>query len=255
MLYRTFALVIAATLSATSVATAQAPDARATLTAAANALGMVRGLERSLTIVNMFEYTAKGTMAGTMADAAGAQIEVSRITAAYDYVIPAARVDVERASAAGPQRTIEVASGALAWDEETPGIYLRPAATSAAERLKLIWLLPHGVILAAAKAPDKITVAEKEGARELTVSLPTGTEAKASLDAANLMTHVEIRIGAQVFTGDYADYKDFQGYGVMFPTRIVQKVDGRTIADLTVSEALANPYMIFPPPKELKQSP
>jgi hypothetical protein len=41
----------------------------------------------------------------------------------------------------------------------------------------------------------------------------------------------------------------------MFPTRIVQKVDGRTIADLTVTEALANPYMIFPPPKELKQSP
>ena len=75
------------------------------------------------------------------------------------------------------------------------------------------------------------------------------------LDAAGLMIRVEIKIGAQLFTGDYSDYKDFQGYGVMFPTRIVQKVDGRTIVDLTVSEALANPYMIFPPPKELKQSP
>jgi len=259
MSYRTFAAVIAATLAATSIAAAQAPDARATLTAAAKALGMVRGLERSLTIVNMFEYTAKGTMAGTMTDAAGApgQVtgQVSRVTAAYDYVIPAARVDVERASAGGPQRTIEVASGALAWDESTPGIYLRPAATSAAERLKLIWLLPHGVVLAAAKAPDKISVAEKDGLRELTVPLQTGAEAKGVLDAAGLMTHVEIKIGAQLFTGDYADYKDFQGYGVMFPTRIVQKVDGRTIADLTVSEALANPYMIFPPPKELKQLP
>src|SRR5262245_58769769 len=255
MLYRTFAVVTAATFAATSIAAAQAPDARATLTAAANALGMVRGLERSLTIVNMFEYTAKGTMAGTMADAAGATSEVNRITAAYDYVIPAARVDIERASSGGPQRTIEVASGALAWDEATPGIYLRPAGTSAPERLKLIWHLPHGVILAAAKAPDKVSVAEKDGARELTVPLPTGTEAKARIDAANLMTRVEMRIGAQAFTGEYADYKDFQGYGVMFPTRIVQKVDGRTIADLTVSEALANPYMIFPPPKELKQSP
>jgi len=251
MSYRTFAVVIAATFAATSIAAAQAPDARATLTAAATALGMVRGLERSLTIVNMFEYTAKGTMA----DAAGAPSEVNRITAAYDYVIPAARVDIERTSSHGPQRAIEVASGALAWDEETPGIYLRPAATSAAERLKLIWLLPQGVILAAGKAPDKVSVAEKDGARELTVPLPIGTEAKALVDAANLMTRVEMRIGAQVFTGDYADYKDFQGYGVMFPTRIVQKVDGRTIADLTVSEALANPYMIFPPPKELKQSP
>jgi hypothetical protein len=255
MSYRTFAAVIAATFAATSVAAAQALDARATLTAAAKALGMVRGLERSLTIVNMFEYTAKGTMAGTVADAAGGQSQVNRITAAYDYVIPAARVDIEKASADGTQRTIEVASGALAWDESTPGIYLRPAGTSAADRLKLIWLLPHGVVLAAAKAPDKISVAEKDGVRELTVPLQTGAEAKGVLDAAGLMTHVEIKIGAQLFTGDYADYKDFQGYGVMFPTRIVQKVDGRTIADLTVSEALANPYMIFPPPKELKQSP
>src|SRR5262245_7034159 len=206
MWYRVFAVVAAATLSATSIAAAQAPDARATLTAAATALGMVRGLERSLTIVNMFEYTAKGTIA----DASGAPSEVSRITAAYDYVIAAARVDIEKASSAGPQRTIEVASGALAWDESTPGVYLRPAATSAAERLKLLSLLPHGVILAAAKAPDKVTVAEKDGARELTVPLPNGGGAKALLDPANLMTRVEMRIGAQLFTGDYSDYKDFQ---------------------------------------------
>jgi hypothetical protein len=60
---------------------------------------------------------------------------------------------------------------------------------------------------------------------------------------------------AQVGTEVSADYaaKDFQGYGVMFPSRIVQKIDGRTVADLTVTEALANPYLIFPPPKEMVQ--
>jgi hypothetical protein len=41
----------------------------------------------------------------------------------------------------------------------------------------------------------------------------------------------------------------------MFPTHIVNKVDGRTVADLTISEALANPYLIFPPPKELAENP
>jgi hypothetical protein len=251
MVLRMFAVAVTGLLAMVAVAAAQAPEpgGRAALTEAAKALGMVRGLERSLTIVNMFEYTANGTLA----DSGGAPNEVKRITAAYDYVIPAARVDVEKASAG--QRTIEVAAGSLAWDEETPGIYLRPAGTPAAERLKLIWLLPHGVILAGAKALDKVAVAEKSGQRELSVPLPTGVEAKGVLDAAGLMTRVEIKIGAQLFSGDYSDYKDFQGYGVMFPTRIVQKVDGRTIADLTVTEALANPYMIFPPPKELKQSP
>jgi hypothetical protein len=249
MLSRMFAVVVSGLAATIAVASAQTPEqgGRAAFTEAAKALGMVRGLERSLTIVNMFEYTANGTMA----DATGAPSEVRRITSAYDYVIPAARVDVEKAG----ERTIEVAAGSLAWDEETPGIYLRPAGTPAAERLKLIWLLPHGVILAGAKAPDKVAVAEKGGQRELTVPLPTGVEAKGVLDAAGLMTRVEIRIGPQLFTGDYFDFKDFQGYGVMFPTRIVQKLDGRTIADLTVTEALANPYMIFPPPKELKQSP
>jgi hypothetical protein len=251
MVSRIFALAFTGLLATTTIASAQAPEqgGRAALTEAAKVLGMVRGLERSLTIVNMFEYTANGTMA----DAAGAPGEVKRITASYDYVIPAARVDIEKGSAG--ERTIEVAAGSLAWDEETPGIYLRPAGTPAAERLKLIWLLPHGVILAGARAPDQVAVAEKNGQRELTVPLPTGLEAKSVLDGAGLMTRVEIRIGAQLFTGDYSDYKDFQGYGVIFPTRIVQKVDGRTISDLTVTEALANPYMIFPPPKELKQSP
>ena len=63
---------------------------------------------------------------------------------------------------------------------------------------------------------------------------------------------VEMNVGAQTYSGDFADYKDFQEYGVMFPSRISQKIDGAPVAEFTVSEALANPYLIFPPPKELK---
>jgi hypothetical protein len=247
--------LVAGLLAATTPASGQALAADAapkkTLTDAANALGMVRGVERSLTIVHMFEYTAHGTMADPIG---GAQSTVSRITAGYDYVIPAARVDVEKPAPDGrSQRDIEVAAGPLAWDESTPGIYLRPAATSAAERLRQIWLLPHGVILAGAKAPDKVKVVDTSGRKELSVALQDGTEVKGVLDAKNLMTRVEMKIDGQVFSADYADYKDFQDYGVMFPSRIVQMVDGRTVADLTVTEALANPYLIFPPPKEVVQ--
>ena len=245
--------VQAATSPASGQAPAPEPAAKKTLTDAANALGMVRGIERSLNIVNMFEYTASGTMADPNG---GGQNKVSRITAGYDYVIPAARVDVEKTVADGQaRRNIEVAAGQLAWDESTPGVYLRPAATSAAERLRQIWLLPHGVILAGAKAADKVKVADRGGQKELSVALPDGTEVKGLLDAKILATHVEMKVGGQVFSADYADYKDFQGYGVMFPSHIVQKVDGRTVADLTVTEALANPYLIFPPPKELVQKP
>jgi hypothetical protein len=91
------------------------------------------------------------------------------------------------------------------------------------------------------------------GVKELNVALRDGTEVKGLLGTQNLTTHVEMKIGAQLLSADYAGYKDFRDYGVMFPSRIVQKVDGRIIADLTVTEALANPYLIFPPPKELLQ--
>ena len=245
------AVLLAATTPASGQALAADAAAKKTLTDAANALGMVRGVERSLTIVHMFEYTAHGTMADPIG---GAQSTVSRITAGYDYVIPAARVDVEKTAPDGrSQRDIEVAAGPLAWDESTPGIYLRPAATSAAERLRQIWLLPHGVILAGAKASGKVKVVDTSGRKELSVALQDGTEVKGVLDARNLMTRVEMKIGGQVFSADYADYKDFQDYGVMFPSRIVQMVDGRAVANLTVTQALANPYLIFPPPKEVVQ--
>src|SRR5262249_55543584 len=128
----------------------------------------------------------------------GAPGQVTRITSGFDYVIPAARIDIERPGAGGrAERTIEVAAGALAWDEATPGIYLRPAGTSAAERLRPIWLLPHGVILAGAKAPERVRLSESGGVKELTVALADGTEAKSRLDARNFITHVEFKVGAQ----------------------------------------------------------
>jgi hypothetical protein len=243
--------VIAAMLAATLSAPAQVPSpnpASKAFTDAANALGMVRGVARSLQLVNMFEYTANGTM--TAAD--GGQSKVKRITAGYDYVIPAARIDIETiASDGSTRRSIEVASGQLSWDERTPGIYLQPGGTSAAARLSPIWLLPHGLILAGAKVIDQVKVADRNGQQEFAVPLPDGTVAKGLVGAKNLMTRVEYRIGEKLASADYADYKDFQDYGVMFPTRIVQKLDGRTVADLTVTDALANPYLVFPVPKEM----
>ncbi len=254
---------VAAVLVAVAPALAQAPAAnpapsaanavaKKTLTETAAVLGMVRGANHALNIVNMFEYTASGTVA----DPNGGQDKVTRITVGYDYVIPAVRSDVEAMTPDGKvKRVIEVAAGPYSWDESTPGIFLRVAKTPAAERLRQIWILPHALVLAGAKAPDKVKVEERNGAKELVVPGPGGTEIRGVLDSKNLPIHVELKIGAQTFSGDYADYKDFQEYGVMFPSRIVQKIDGREIADLTVSESLANPYLIFPPPKEVKSSP
>jgi hypothetical protein len=232
-----------------SQAAAQTTDPKKVLVATANALGMVRGVTHSLNVVNMFEYTASGTLA----DASGGQDRVSRITVGYDYVIPAIRIDVEKTVPNGEsRREVMVAAGPLAWDESTPGIFSQRANVPAVERLRQIWIMPHAVVLEGANAPDKVRVADRGGATELIVPGPDGSEIRATLDAKNFPTHVEINVGAQTYSGDFADYKDFQEYGVMFPSRISEKIDGAPVAEFTVSEALANPYLIFPPPKELK---
>ncbi len=59
-------------------------------------------------------------------------------------------------------RNITVAAVELAWDEP-----LRP----------LVWLRLHGVVLAGAKAPDKVKMTDRGGVRELSVALADGSEA------------------------------------------------------------------------------
>jgi hypothetical protein len=240
---------LGALLFASQAASAQTTDPKKVLVATANALGMVRGVTRSLEVVNMFEYTGSGTVA----DPVGGQDKVSRITVGYDYVIPAIRVDVEKSAPNGEvRREVTVAAGPLAWDESTPGIFSRRTNVPAVERLRQIWIMPHAVVLKGANALDKVRVAERGGATELIVPGPDGSEIRATLDAKNFPTHVEMTVGARTYSGDFADYKDFQEYGVMFPSRISQKIDGASVAEFVVSEALANPYLIFPPPRELK---
>jgi hypothetical protein len=240
---------LCALLFASQAASAQTTDPKKVLVATANALGMVRGVTHSLDVVNMFEYTASGTLA----DPGGGQDKVSRITVGYDYVIPAIRVDVEKTVPNGEtRREVTVAAGPLAWDESTPGIFSRRTNVLAVERLRQIWIMPHAVVLEGANAPDKVRVAERGGATELIVPGPDGSEIRATLDTKNFPTHVEMNVGAQTYSGDFADYKDFQEYGMMFPSRISLKIDGAPVAEFTVSEALANPYLIFPPPKVLK---
>src|SRR2546430_16810413 len=87
------------------------------------------------------------------------RFEVKTYTAAVDYRTPAMKVDMLRAQGEHPpkgggaqpfatdQRTIQVVSGQNAWSEGGP----QPAPNRGAEteRLRQIWLTPHGVVKAA----------------------------------------------------------------------------------------------------------
>src|SRR5712691_3043655 len=88
------------------------------------------------------------------------RFEVKTYTAAVDYQTPAMRLEMLRAQGEHPprgggaqpfaidQRTIQVVSGKNAWSEGGAQPAPNPDATS--DRLRQIWLTPHGLVKAAA---------------------------------------------------------------------------------------------------------
>lgn len=225
---------------------------------AAEGLGLVRGAQRSTTNVNTVEFTGAGTIAEPSADGKWTQYRVTRLTAAADFVIPAARVDMARiAPGARAERHIEVVSGRQAWNEEKPGINGTPIASAAADRVRRIWLTPHGAMRAALMA-DNVRLANEGGKLAISYSL-NGEPVKVVLTAGLLPERVQIQArssagGDTVLEATYSQYKDFEGYLFQCPSRMVQKAGGRTILDLTVSNCVVNPYVIFPLPANMART-
>jgi len=258
---RDFRLLAAAGLMATaSVAVAQpAPSAPPKLTgvrvpieAAADALGMVRGIggrTGNKAIVAM-RFTANGSMT----DAAGKAWQVKSVIGDVAHYVPASRLDWQLVGPGGAtERRIEVVNGKVAWNETTPGVGAEPAPADA--RRQAIWLAPHAVIWAAIDAADKVTMA-KEGAKTvLTIPSPAdGLPIRATLNEKNLPEKVEATVGGRPVEALYSDYRDPETYRVAFPYHIVHRSGGQTVLDLTVTDAHTNPYVVFPVPASLKQA-
>ena len=233
-------LATSATLAATA-SLAQTPTVEAQLTPFADAMGMERGaVQRALDTVNVVEYTVNGTVAGA---------KVTGMKIGIDYVIPAIRTDV----GTGAARKVEVASGALAWDESVPGVYSGPAATNAAERLRMLCLLPHGVILAALVQPQTVKFGTEGAFKTITSACPVGGEMKTTMNADLRPAKIELVQNGQTYTAEFTNYRhDEQGFEVFFPGRIRQSQAGKLTMDLTVTQGLPNPYMLFPVPSQVR---
>jgi hypothetical protein len=216
-------------------------DAVRVLIAAAQAQGMIRNIIRVVGDSAMgIQYRATGTMGG----------ESVSLTLGFEYRLPALRLDVTHAD---KSRTITIASGNLSWDETTPGVFLQAGKTSAAERLLPLWLMPPFVIHEGALHPEAIKVSTRDGMRQLTVPAARyNTEVTATLNKDGQIIRTEMTVGGKAYSAEFSDYQaDLMPYHVYFPHRIVEKVDGAVVADLTLSEHLANPYMIWPVPQAL----
>jgi glyoxylase-like metal-dependent hydrolase (beta-lactamase superfamily II) len=169
---------------------------------------------------------------------------IYKVTA--DYQTPAMRLEAVRAQAenpprggsaqpiAGEPRTIQVVSGTHAWTEG--GAQPAPTPNAVNDRLRQLWLTPHGVIKAALASGATV-----EGR---TITLPIeGREVTVTLNEQNLVEGVNYLSTNEVI-GDfpieiaYSDYADYGG--IRFPSHIVETQNGHPTLDVTITSVRPN---------------
>ena len=246
---RTIHAIGAGILLAVATAACSQPTGAA---AAAQAMGA--------TNLNSIEYSGSGAAfafgQAPSPDARWPRFEAKTYAAAVDYQTPAMRLDIVRAQGehpplggggqpfAGDQRTVQVVSGKYAWTE---GAQAAPNPGAVSDRLRQIWLTPHGVIKAA--------LANNATATGNVLLFPIeGREVKVRLNDQNLVDRVDYLIANSV-VGDvpvevtYSDYADFGG--VKFPRRIVEKQDGFETLDITIASVTPNAPVSLPVPENV----
>lgn len=255
-----FALALSSLVAAVAV---HAQDRKSILAAAARALGT--------TDLNSIQYSGSGTNnAFGQAYAPGGPwpaFKVTSYTASINYLNPAMRVELERTNPDGvirgggglpllsPVKQIQVVSGRFAWN--VAGQNATPAPAAVLDRLRAIWITPHGVIKAAQDAGTATTV--KRGTEGTLITFPVeGIEVRATLNAANMVTRVETRddnpvLGDMVTETAYSDYRDFSG--VKFPTHIVQTQGGFPVLTLAITDVKSNVDARYDVPENVRIAP
>jgi glyoxylase-like metal-dependent hydrolase (beta-lactamase superfamily II) len=189
------------------------------------------------------------------------RFEVKTYAAAVDYQTPAMKVDMLRAQGEHPpkgggaqpfaidQRTIQVVSGKSAWSEGGNQPAPNPDATS--DRLRGIWLTPHGLVKAA--MASNVTA----NGNSFTVKAE-GRDVKVTLNDQNIVERAEYLTTNSV-VGDVPvelTYSDYAKFGdIQFPKHIVEKQDGYPTLDLTITDVQPNAAVSLPVPANVASAP
>ena len=63
---------------------------------------------------------------------------------------------------------------------------------------------------------------------------------------------ITMKVDGKTLVARHRAYKDISEYGVMFPTRSTETIDGRPYLDLTIDDARVASYAVFPMPAFLE---
>lgn len=151
---------------------------------------------------------------------------------------------------AGNPRSVQFVRGRAAWSESAGG-RVQPNPGAVRDRLRQLWMTPHGVVKAA--MASKATVS----GRVISFTLE-GLPITVHIGANQLVDRIEYLIDSPVL-GDvpvevvYSDYRDYSG--VKFPMQIIEKTDGYLTWDIKVAEAKPNAPVTVTAPADLPPAP
>jgi hypothetical protein len=245
-------------------------------------LGMLRS-DQERDIVASLEYQGKGTM-----QVGGQPCNVTKYRSSINYQTSGERIQITGTRPNGQScSTIEVLSGAYAWNEDIPGAELikgkgkaTPMAAATRERMIRLWAGPQGALKSAlagiqdpplfavrpgTQVPADVATAGKtsvvwEGGKPV-VSFPIpgvpGATATATLDAKFMAEKVVVRDGANTTEFTYSDYRDWNNplhpAEAFVAGRMTERRNGTVVRDITTTlTETGQMYVVMPVPASVK---
>ncbi len=244
-------------------------------------MGMLRSNEEYDVLMTL-DYQGKGTM-----QVNGQPCNVTMYRSDISYRASGERIRITGTRPNGQScSTIEVVSGAYAWNEDIQGAELvpgqgkaTPMAATVEERMIRLWSGPQGAFKAAfagtSDPPSMTPRPQKLPADVMTIGktsvawvgnkpvltypipgVPTAT-ATATLDAQNMAESVVVKHGANTYEFTYSDYKDWNNplnpAEAMYAGRMIEKKNGAVVRDITTTlTETGQMYVVVPVPASVK---
>ena len=234
-------------------------------------------------VLMTLEYQGKGTM-----QVDGQPCNLTKYRTSISYQTSGERIQITGTRPNGQScNTIEVLSGAYAWNEDIPGAELVPGQGKATpmpatveERMIRLWSGPQGAFKAAfagtrsGPAVDDAQAAEaasrcddgrqdvrRMGQQQAGADVPDPGHptamATATLNAKFMAESVVVKNGANTYEFTYSDYKDWNNplnpAEALYAGRMIEKKNGTVVRDITTTVTeTAQMYVVVPVPASVK---
>jgi hypothetical protein len=101
--------------------------------------------------------------------------------------------------------------------------------------------------------PASVKIVDPGAGGKMTISLPIeGVPTTAELNSDYRPETITMKVDGKTYVARHRAYKDIAEYGVMFPTRSTETIDGHPYLDLTIDDARVASYAVFPKPAFLE---